>query len=130
MKKVAILLLFLFLFLTGCNNKYVTHRTVSIMKEYNANTSYKCEFVDLIGTTVIKVKLHNNSEGDFKYIASLSKGEVKVSYQFLNNTLDLFTIKANQELNSHGGYIEDISNIYLFIEAKELSSGTIYIEWN
>jgi hypothetical protein len=70
-------------------------------------------FYSFKGRMVFKLK--SSGEGELKYTAKLESGNATVYYDFFGTKQELFSISSEEELDSHGGYVE-AGTVYIIVE--------------
>ena len=129
MKRVfkLFLITLLLVILTSC--KYTSsYKAVGLIRTTKENYCY-AKFHKLDGTLIFKVRNTQEDEGNIRYYGKLEEGEINVYYDSLGIKELLFTVKAGEEIESKGGYIEEDRNIYIIIETVEPSKGKIEINF-
>ena len=114
MRKIVILLVtaVLFMALTGCG-KYMSRYNAVGFVHSNESDSAFMNFSSFDGCIVFKLK--SSGEGDLKYTAKLESGNATVYYDFYGTRQKLFSISSEEELDSHGGYVES-GTVYIIVE--------------
>ena len=117
MKKILCTVLALLCLLTLASCGYASsYRAIGLVTMHNRST-YSVSFYDLKGTMSETLRLTTDEgEGELYYSATLEEGEVNVYYDVYGEKELLFTIKAGETVEGHGGYIESGRRIYIVIE--------------
>ena len=114
MKKVAILIVSLLLIgsLSGCGKYSSNYRAVAFVHSNESDSAFM-SFSSFEGRMVFKLK--SSAEGDLKYTAKLESGKATVYYDFYGTKQELFTISGGEEIDTHGGYVEN-GTVYIIVE--------------
>jgi hypothetical protein len=114
MKKICILLVsaILIVMLTGCGKYTSGHNAVGFVHSSDSDSAFM-NFYSFKGRMVFKLK--SSGEGELKYTAKLESGNAAVYYDFFGTKQELFSISSEEELDSHGGYVE-AGTVYIIVE--------------
>lgn len=114
MKKICILLVsaILIVMLTGCGKYTSGYNAVRFVHSSDSDSAFM-NFYSFKGRMVFKLK--SSGEGELKYTAKLESGNATVYYDFFGTKQELFTISSEEELDSHGGYVE-AGTVYIIVE--------------
>ncbi len=114
MKKIVILLVSVFLFITlpSCGKYTSSYKAIAFVRSNEAASGFMT-FYSFEGRMVFKLK--SSSEGDLRYTAKLESGSAAVYYDFNGSKQMLFSISGGEEIDSHGGYVES-GTVYIIIE--------------
>ena len=114
MKKICILLVFaiLIVMLTGCGKYTSGYNAVGFVHSSDSDSAFM-NFYSFKGRMVFKLK--SSGEGELKYTAKLESGNATVYYDFFGTKQELFSISSEEELDSHGGYVE-AGTVYIIVE--------------
>ena len=114
MKKICILLVsaILIVMLTGCGKYTSGSNAVGFVHSSDSDSAFM-NFYSFKGRMVFKLK--SSGEGELKYTAKLESGNATVYYDFFGTKQELFSISSEEELDSHGGYVE-AGTVYIIVE--------------
>ena len=114
MKKICILLVsaILIVMLTGCGKYTSGSNAVGFVHSSDSDSAFM-NFYSFKGCMVFKLK--SSGEGELKYTAKLESGNATVYYDFFGTKQELFSISSEEELDSHGGYVE-AGTVYIIVE--------------
>lgn len=114
MKKICILLVsaILIVMLTGCGKYTSGYNAVGFVHSSDSDSAFM-NFYSFKGRMVFKLK--SSGEGELKYTAKLESGNAAVYYDFFGTKQELFSIYSEEELDSHGGYVE-AGTVYIIVE--------------
>jgi hypothetical protein len=114
MKKICILLVsaILIVMLTGCGKYTSGYNAVGFVHSSDSDSAFM-NFYSFKGRMVFKLK--SSGEGELKYTAKLESGNAAVYYDFFGTKQELFSISSEEELDSHGGYVE-AGTVYIIVE--------------
>jgi hypothetical protein len=114
MKKICILLVsaILIVMLTGCGKYTSGYNAVGFVHSSGSDSAFM-NFYSFKGRMVFKLK--SSGEGELKYTAKLESGNATVYYDFFGTKQELFSISSEEELDSHGGYVE-AGTVYIIVE--------------
>ncbi|HCK88542.1 MAG TPA: hypothetical protein DHW39_07005 [Erysipelotrichaceae bacterium] len=114
MKKICILLVsaILIVMLTGCGKYTSGYNAVGFVHSSDSDSAFM-NFYSFKGRMVFKLK--SSGEGELKYTAKLESGNATVYYDFFGTKQELFSISSEEELDSHGGYVE-AGTVYIIVE--------------
>ena len=114
MKKICILLVsaILIVMLTGCGKYTSGYNAVGFVHSSDSDSAFM-SFYSFKGRMVFKLK--SSGEGELKYTAKLESGNATVYYDFFGTKQELFSISSEEELDSHGGYVE-AGTVYIIVE--------------
>ena len=130
MKKILALILIITLFsisLCSCGKYVSSYRAIGLIR---SNTSHSCKasFYSLEGELVFKLKRSDSGEGDVQYSVSVEEGEIHLYYDIYGTKSELARVKAGENLNGRGGYVEGGKTVYIIIEAAKGSRGEVSVE--
>lgn len=112
----------------SCGTRYTSSYSALVMTTKNLKGHCEATFQRLNGTYVFKTKKSSNGEGSIEYAASLEEGELNVYYDIYGTKELLFTIKAGEEIENVGGYVESGKTVYIIVETVEPSRGAVRFE--
>jgi hypothetical protein len=114
MKKICILLVsaILIVMLTGCGKYTSGYNAVGFVHSSDSDSAFM-NFYSFKGRMVFKLK--SSGEGELKYTAKLESGNAAGYYDFFGTKQELFSISSEEELDSHGGYVE-AGTVYIIVE--------------
>ena len=103
--------------LSACGNKYVSHYNAMLMVRENTSNKASVSFDSFSGTYVIILKSNGADEVFITYEATLREGNIKVSYDYNDEKLNLFEIKTNGSVDSKTETFTGDKTIYIIIES-------------
>ena len=103
--------------LAACGNKYVSHYSAMLMVRENTSNKASVSFDSFSGTYVIKLKNNGTDEVFITYEATLQEGNIKVSYDYNDEKMNLFEIKTNGSVDSQTETFTGNKTIYIIIES-------------
>ena len=114
---IAVVILVLCFTLSACGNKYVSHYSAMLVVRENTANKASVSFESFSGTYVIILKNNGADEVYITYEATLREGNIKVSYDYNDEKLNLFEIKTNGSVDNKTETFTGNKTIYIIIES-------------
>ena len=114
---IAVVTFVLFFTLSACGNKYVSHYSAALMVRTNTSDKASVSFDSFSGTYVMHLKNNSADEVFISYEATLREGNIKVSYDFNDEKLNLFEIETNGSTDGKSETFTGDKTIYIIIES-------------
>ena len=114
---IAVVTFVLFFTLSACGNKYVSHYSAALMVRTNTSDKASVSFDSFSGTYVMHLKNNSADEVFISYEATLREGNIKVSYDFNDEKLNLFEIETNGSTDGKTETFTGDKTIYIIIES-------------
>ena len=119
---IAVITFVLCFTLSACGNKYVSNYSAMLMVRENTSNKASVSFDSFSGTYVIQLKNNSADEVFITYEATLREGNIKVSYDFNDEKLNLFEIKTNGSVDGKTETFTGNQIIYIIIESDGKSN--------
>ena len=114
---IATVTLILCFALSACGDKYVSHYSAMLMVRENTSNKASGSFDSFSGTYVIKLKNNDADEVFITYEATLGEGNIKVSYDYNDEKLNLFDIETDGSVDGKTETFTGNKTIYIIIES-------------